>query len=75
MPFTANCLVRSAVGQIVVELKRMYRDGSHDLLEKAKAMQAKSLLGANIELRIQDDISSIENFLALNELLSDNRRI
>jgi hypothetical protein len=34
MPFTANCLVRSAVGQIVVELKRMYRDGSHDLLEK-----------------------------------------
>jgi hypothetical protein len=38
-------------------------------------MQAKSLLGANIELRIQDDISSIENFLALNELLSDNRRI
>ncbi|KAG0307490.1 hypothetical protein BGZ97_000378, partial [Linnemannia gamsii] len=41
----------------------------------AKAMQAKSLLGANIELRIQEDISSIENFLAFNKLLSNNRRI
>jgi ADP-glucose pyrophosphorylase len=38
-------------------------------------MQAKSLLGANIELRIQEDISSIENFLAFNKLLSNNRRI
>ncbi|KAF9117407.1 hypothetical protein BGX30_005524 [Mortierella sp. GBA39] len=68
MPFTPGYLVRSVSGQLAAELRRMYSNGSHDLYKKVEAMKDRGTLGADIDIRIQDDVSAVENFLYLNKL-------
>ncbi|KAG9066448.1 hypothetical protein KI688_001674 [Linnemannia hyalina] len=65
MPFTPNSLVRSAAGQLAVELKLMYGHGTHALFEKGFE---SGRLGEAIDIRIQEDLSAVENFLFLNDL-------
>ena len=38
-------------------------------------MKEKSTLGANVDIRIQNDISAVDNFVFLNKLTNNSRRI
>ena len=38
-------------------------------------MMEKGTLGANIDVQIRDDISAVENFVFLNKLTNNSRRI
>ncbi|KAG0357285.1 hypothetical protein BGX24_006246, partial [Mortierella sp. AD032] len=75
MPFTPCYLVRSVSSQLALELKRMYRNGTFDLSKKTEAMKKKGTLGATIDTKIQEYISAAENFLHLNKLTNNSRRI
>ncbi|KAF9103953.1 hypothetical protein BGX30_009112, partial [Mortierella sp. GBA39] len=58
MPFTPTNLVRSVSGQLAAELQRMYSNGTHDLYKKAATMKQKGVLGADVNIRIQHDVSA-----------------
>ncbi|KAF8921720.1 hypothetical protein BGZ58_003974, partial [Dissophora ornata] len=58
MPFTPSALVRSAAGQLTVELHNMYTHGTHALFEKARTMKEKGRLREAIDIRIQEDLST-----------------
>ncbi|KAF9079285.1 hypothetical protein BGX23_004464, partial [Mortierella sp. AD031] len=75
MPYTPTDLVRSVASQLRVELKKIYRNGSHDLSDKLKALQEKGLLAEDTDYRIRSDVSAIENFLRLNRISNQSRRI
>ncbi|KAG9065426.1 hypothetical protein KI688_002751 [Linnemannia hyalina] len=75
MPFTPSMLVRSVSVQLAVELQRIYGHGPHDLHKQATAMVAKHLLPPEADIGIQDDISAVENFLQLNRITGNRRRI
>ncbi|KAK3813747.1 MAG: hypothetical protein J3R72DRAFT_60775 [Linnemannia gamsii] len=75
MPFTPCALVRSVSSQLALELKKNYRNGTFDLSKKTEAMKKKGTLGATIDTKIQEDISAAENFLHLNKLTNNSRRI
>jgi len=38
-------------------------------------MKEKGTLGVNVDIRIQNDISAVENFVFLNKLTNNSRRI
>ncbi|KAF9316077.1 hypothetical protein BGZ91_005633 [Linnemannia elongata] len=75
MLFTATYLVRSVAGQLSVELKKMYNNGSHLLHNQVKALKDKGQIEAHIDIRIQENISAAENYLALNELIPNSWRL
>ncbi|KAG9061323.1 hypothetical protein KI688_007301 [Linnemannia hyalina] len=75
MPFTPSMLVRSVSVQLAVELQRIYGHGPHDLHKQATAMVEKHLLPPEADIGIQDDISAVENFLQLNRITGNRRRI
>ncbi|KAF8918499.1 hypothetical protein BGZ58_004848, partial [Dissophora ornata] len=75
MPFTPSYLVRSVSGQVAAEFQRMYANGTHELYKKVKTMKEKGTLGVSFDIRIQDDISAVENFIFLNKLTNNSRRI
>ncbi|KAG0246850.1 hypothetical protein BG011_002316, partial [Mortierella polycephala] len=74
MPFTPSSLVRSVAGQLAAELKRMYGHGSRDLQDKVKTLQRKGAVRRDADIQIRD-VSPVENFLYLNKLASNCRRI
>ncbi|KAG9063257.1 hypothetical protein KI688_004861 [Linnemannia hyalina] len=75
MPFTPNNLVRSVSGQLALELKKIYRNGTFDLYKKAEVMKKKGTLGTTIDIQIREEISAAENFLHLNKLTNNSRKI
>ncbi|KAF9344737.1 hypothetical protein BGX26_003974 [Mortierella sp. AD094] len=84
-PFTPSDLLESITSQLRVELKNIYKNGSCDLHQQLKEMKKKGLLGPNIDVvvhqattidvEIQEDRSTIENYLTLNRLSRNPRRI
>ncbi|KAF9081374.1 hypothetical protein BGX27_004954, partial [Mortierella sp. AM989] len=76
MPFTPTDLLRSVVGQLKGELKRMYKKGTCDLHKMLKKrIDKRQLEKSKEEIQIQGDLSAIENYLALNKLSPNPRRI
>ncbi|KAG9060878.1 hypothetical protein KI688_007947 [Linnemannia hyalina] len=75
MLFTANSLVRSVAGQLSVELKKMYKNGTHLLYDQVKTLKDKGRLEAHIDIRILENISAAENYLTLNELIPNSWRL
>ncbi|KAF9114388.1 hypothetical protein BGW39_003380, partial [Mortierella sp. 14UC] len=75
MPFTPNNLVRSTAGQLSVELKKHYRNGTHLLYDKVCALKDKGQVEAYIDFSIQENISAAENFIALNDMHPNKWRI
>ncbi|KAG9067690.1 hypothetical protein KI688_011277 [Linnemannia hyalina] len=75
MPFTASYLVRSVAGQLSVELKKMYKNGTHLLYDQVKTLKDKGRLEDHIDIRIQENISAAENYLAFNELIPNSWRL
>ncbi|KAK5809275.1 hypothetical protein F5H01DRAFT_39860 [Linnemannia elongata] len=75
MLFSASTLVRSVAEQLSVELKKMYNNGSHLLHDQVKASKDKGRIEAHIDIRIQENISAAENYLALNELIPNSWRL
>ncbi|KAK3839087.1 MAG: hypothetical protein JOS17DRAFT_168561 [Linnemannia elongata] len=74
-PFTPVMLVRSVSVQLAVELQRIYGHGTQDLHMQATAMVEKLILPPESDICIQDDISAVENFLQLNRITGNRRRI
>ncbi|KAG0036537.1 hypothetical protein BGZ82_004071 [Podila clonocystis] len=66
--FTPTDLLESVMGQLRVELTKMYKNGSCDLHQKLKKLKDKGLLGPNVDIGIREDLSAIENYLTLNKL-------
>ncbi|KAF9898752.1 hypothetical protein EC991_010433, partial [Linnemannia zychae] len=75
MPFTPNFLVRSVSGQLTLELQKIYRNGTFDLYKKAEAMKKKGIMGATVDIQIREGISAAENYLHLNKLTNNSRKI
>ncbi|KAG9062067.1 hypothetical protein KI688_006789 [Linnemannia hyalina] len=75
MPYTPTYVVRSVAGQLAVELKKLYGNGSHELRKKVLTVHKKGVLDASIDIVIQEQVSAFENFLFLNKLTSSSRRI
>ncbi|KAF9111015.1 hypothetical protein BGX30_007799, partial [Mortierella sp. GBA39] len=75
MPYTPTHVVRSVAGQLAMELKKLYGNGSHELRKKVLTVQKKGVLDASIDIGIQEQVSAVENFLFLNKLTSNSRRI
>ncbi|KAF9343858.1 hypothetical protein BGX26_005115, partial [Mortierella sp. AD094] len=76
MPFRPTDLVRSVVGQLKGELKRMYKRGACDLHKTLKKKIEKGQLDkSKEEIQIRGELSAIENYIALNKLSLNPRRI
>ncbi|KAG0352176.1 hypothetical protein BGZ54_002923, partial [Gamsiella multidivaricata] len=75
MAYTPSGLVRSVASQLSAELKRTYRNGSYGLHEKLKRQQEKGFLSKDCSIEIRKDKSAIENFLGLNKISMDSRRL
>ncbi|KAF8958121.1 hypothetical protein BGZ46_002037, partial [Entomortierella lignicola] len=67
MPFTPTDLVRSVATDLKAQLERIYRRGSYDLYNKLKETQK--------DVQIREDISAVENFILLNKMSNNSRRI
>ncbi|GJJ77517.1 putative transposase [Entomortierella parvispora] len=75
MPFTPTDLVRSMATQLKAELEKMYKHGTciiHNKLKKAKDL---GILDTNTQILIRDDVSAVENYVSLNKLIQQPRRI
>ncbi|KAG0040709.1 hypothetical protein BGZ89_007731, partial [Linnemannia elongata] len=75
MSFTPSMLVRSTAGQLSVELKKHYRNGTHLLYDKVCTLKDKGQVEAYIDFNIQENISAAENFIALNDMHPNKWRI
>ncbi|KAF9106844.1 hypothetical protein BGX30_008795, partial [Mortierella sp. GBA39] len=75
MPFTPSHLVRSVSGQLAAEFKRMYGNGTRDLYNKLEIMKDKGTVRVDADIRIRPDVSVVENFLYLNKLTGNSRRL
>ncbi|KAF8949579.1 hypothetical protein BGZ46_005088 [Entomortierella lignicola] len=73
--FNPTNLVRSAATQLAVELKKIYKNESCELQEKLKCMKKQGRLIGDYNLEIHKEWSAIENFLALNKISKNSRRI
>ncbi|KAF9537310.1 hypothetical protein EC957_008485 [Mortierella hygrophila] len=54
MPYTPTDVVRSVAGQLAVELKKLYGNGSHELRKKVLTVQKKGVLDASIDIGIRE---------------------
>ncbi|KAF9378215.1 hypothetical protein CPB97_009713 [Podila verticillata] len=68
-------VTRSVAKQLDVEFKNHYRAGTHDFFEKLKKKQEKGIIPKEVDLKIHGDKSAIENFLALNKIGKNARRM
>ncbi|KAF8942552.1 hypothetical protein BGZ46_006728, partial [Entomortierella lignicola] len=76
MPFSPSDLLRSVVGQLKGELKRIYKFGACDLHKMLKKMiKNKQLDKSCTEIQIQSNLSAVENYLTLNNLAPNPRKI
>ncbi|KAF8923319.1 hypothetical protein BGZ58_003088, partial [Dissophora ornata] len=73
--FTPEALTRSAASQLAIEIREMYRNGSYDLHEKLKLQKKKGFLPESCNIEIRKDRSAIENFIHLNKISSNSRRL
>ncbi|KAI7822851.1 hypothetical protein BC939DRAFT_172096 [Gamsiella multidivaricata] len=53
----------------------MYRNGTCELHNKLQKRKKKGLLGSDANVEIQEEVSAIENYLAINKLSPNPRRI
>ncbi|KAF9382477.1 hypothetical protein CPC16_009322 [Podila verticillata] len=67
--------VRSVTGQLAAEFKRMYGHGARDLHNKLKVMKDKGVVRGDADIQIRPDVSAVENFLYLNRLTGNIRRM
>ncbi|KAF9994506.1 hypothetical protein BGZ79_000742, partial [Entomortierella chlamydospora] len=67
-------LLRSAVSQLSVEIKKIYRNGTLELHEKLLRQKDKGLLPNGCDIKIQPNKSVIENFVTLNKISKSGRR-
>ncbi|KAI7818892.1 hypothetical protein BC939DRAFT_531715 [Gamsiella multidivaricata] len=74
-PFSPKELLLSVALQLKVELKKMYRNGTCELHNKLQERKKKGLLRSDVNVEIQEDASAIENYLAINKLSPNPRRI
>ncbi|KAF9944767.1 hypothetical protein BGZ70_004356 [Mortierella alpina] len=74
-PFTPTDLLGSVTDQLRVELKKMYKNGSCDLHQQLAERKKKGHLGTTVDIEIHEDRSAVENYLALNKLSRNPRRI
>ncbi|KAG0182631.1 hypothetical protein DFQ28_001942, partial [Apophysomyces sp. BC1034] len=76
MLFPPSDLMRSVAQQLKVELKQMYKKGTCILHKMLKKRIDKGQLDKSKEvINIRGDLSAIENYLALNKLSPNPRRI
>ncbi|KAF8936350.1 hypothetical protein BGZ47_009551, partial [Haplosporangium gracile] len=75
MLYTPTHVVRSVSGQMALELEKMYGHGSQELYKKVEIMKKKGIIGASVDIRIQENVSAVENFVYLNKLTKNRRRI
>ncbi|KAF9341751.1 hypothetical protein BGX26_008608, partial [Mortierella sp. AD094] len=73
--FTSSELVQSVSTRLRVELKKMYKNGSCDLYKMLITRKKKSLLGSDVNVTIREEVSAIENYLALNKIGPNSRRV
>ncbi|KAI7831143.1 hypothetical protein BC939DRAFT_221112 [Gamsiella multidivaricata] len=74
-PFSPTELLLSVALQLKVELKKIYRNGTCELHNKLQKRKKKGLLGSDVNVEIQEEVSAIENYLAINKLSPNPRRI
>ncbi|KAG9068063.1 hypothetical protein KI688_011655 [Linnemannia hyalina] len=70
IPFTPTNLVRSVSGQLALEFKKIYRNGTFDLYKKKMGTQ-----GTTVDIQIREEISAAGNFHHLNKLTKNSRKI
>ncbi|KAF9904963.1 hypothetical protein EC991_002203, partial [Linnemannia zychae] len=75
MPFTPTFLVRSVSGRLALELQKIYRNGTFDLYKKAEAMKKRGIMGTTVDIQIREGISAAENYLYVNKLANNSRKI
>ncbi|KAG0292156.1 hypothetical protein BGZ96_004452 [Linnemannia gamsii] len=61
--------------QLTTELKGMYIKGSYELHNKLTASREKGFLRPDAEIRIREDMSAVENFVLLNKMSQNSRKI
>ncbi|KAF8926944.1 hypothetical protein BGZ47_002457 [Haplosporangium gracile] len=66
--FAGLSFLRSSPMQLLVELKKHYRNGSTDLYKKAAVLKKKKLLPLEARDCVDPKISAIENFVLLNRV-------
>ncbi|KAF9104945.1 hypothetical protein BGX27_009866 [Mortierella sp. AM989] len=75
MPYPASSLLRSVSTQLMVELRKIYRNGTLELVEKLKRQSERDQLGSKCDITIHNGISAIENFVRLNSLTKNRRKL
>ncbi|KAF9343629.1 hypothetical protein BGX26_005436, partial [Mortierella sp. AD094] len=75
MDYTPTDLVHSIASQLSVEFGKMYKNGTYDIAEKLQRLKNNGQLPTTNNIDIDPQRSAIENFLALNKLLMNKRRI
>ncbi|CAO3568064.1 unnamed protein product [Mortierella alpina] len=75
MAYPATPLLRSVAGQLVTEIKKLYRNGSVELEEKLTSMKAMGLVLVDAHTQIDESIPALENFWRLNKSSKSYRRI
>ncbi|KAF9574621.1 hypothetical protein EC968_006036 [Mortierella alpina] len=68
-------LVRSVASQLSFEIRKMYRQGTYEISDKLKTQKDKGLLPSHCQVEVDPNKSAIENFLLLNNLCVNRRRI
>ncbi|KAF9972241.1 hypothetical protein BGZ75_001566, partial [Mortierella antarctica] len=74
-PFSASDLLESVSVQLRVELKKMYKNGSCDMHQQLVKVKKKGQLGPSVDIEIQESRSAVENYLTLNKISRNPRRI
>ncbi|KAG0222810.1 hypothetical protein BGX31_008846, partial [Mortierella sp. GBA43] len=73
--YPGSYLLKSTCSQLCAEFKRLYKHGSKELVKQLETMKKKGSLPIETEIAIHDNLSSIENFIRLNRLGGNRRRI
>ncbi|KAF9914560.1 hypothetical protein FBU30_002496, partial [Linnemannia zychae] len=73
--YAGSSFLRSAAQQLSVELKRHYKKGTIDLLNKIKAFKSKKILPPETRDIIDPRKSTIENFVLLNKACGGRRSL
>ncbi|KAF9344098.1 Rad2 nuclease [Mortierella sp. AD094] len=75
MAYPATSFLRSTAVEMMTAMKMHYKRGSLELAEKARALMDKGRLPADTLSRIDPNIPSIENFVRLNRISPNRRKI
>ncbi|KAF9149346.1 hypothetical protein BGX20_006012, partial [Mortierella sp. AD010] len=74
-PYPATSILDSVSGQLAVEFKKHYRNGTLKIYEKLKTPSKKGLASDKSEICINSKISAIENFVCLNRAYKNRYRM